>query len=242
MPQPGLHGILALATRKAFSKARGFATGLAFGSMLPDMDAYPQAFAFLVLGMDSGAAYRACHRTFTHTLFVPLALAIVVYALSTKASLRRLRAPGLGIAVGMALLHDVPDIVGWFHRVDILWPVWSLDLWGGARLPERAISLFRASNFLSLALYFACLFWLAKRTRTSEAYRPRLRRHALAQLTIGLFLCLVAFLAPAGTYNVVDGALYLSVGLPAAFGVTWRMRDTIEGGLGTTAIESGGPS
>jgi hypothetical protein len=50
MPQPGLHAILALATRRKSAMRRWFALGLVFGALLPDADSYPQAYAIVVRG------------------------------------------------------------------------------------------------------------------------------------------------------------------------------------------------
>ena len=52
MPQPGVHAVLALATRKSFSTKKWFALGLVFGAMPPDADGYAQAYGVLVQKMD----------------------------------------------------------------------------------------------------------------------------------------------------------------------------------------------
>ena len=103
MPQPAVHAILALATRKTFSIKRWFAFGLIFGSLIPDADGYPQAFAILVQGMDAAKAETIYHRTLTHSLYFALGALALFYLISLVKGGRELRIFGLGLATGMAL-------------------------------------------------------------------------------------------------------------------------------------------
>lgn len=120
MPHPGFHAAIALSVRKTFSTKQWFALGLVFGSMLPDADSYPQAFAILVRGMEPHAAEAVFHRTFTHTLFFPAAVALIfllIYAFKRDVSLLNF---GLGMATGSAVLHSLVDILGFFDGVGLL--------------------------------------------------------------------------------------------------------------------------
>jgi membrane-bound metal-dependent hydrolase YbcI (DUF457 family) len=82
MAQPGLHAVLAIATRRSFSTQRWFALGLVFGSLSPDVDGYRQAFAILLAGMDPHQAEAVFHRRLTHSLFFALFVALACYLIS----------------------------------------------------------------------------------------------------------------------------------------------------------------
>ena len=228
MPQPGLHAILALAARRRLSTRRWFALGLVFGSLLPDADGYPQAFGVLVQKMDAQAAEAMYHRTFTHTLFFPLAVVVLLYLISLVRVGQALRVFGFGLATGMALLHSVVDILGWFDGVGLLWPVWSVNLWSWVTLPEVAANLLRAGNFWAFAGYLAYLAALARKAGTDADYLPRVRRLIYAQLALAVVFTLLAVVLPLKTYNLPDGAAFLLLAFPNVLWVTWRMRETIE--------------
>ena len=228
MPQPGLHAILALATRKTFSKQRWFALGLVFGALLPDADGYPQAFAILVQGIDALTAEAIHHRTYTHTLLFPLGVAVLLYVVSWIRGGQALRTFGLGLAAGMALLHSLVDILGWFDGVGLLWPLRSVNLWNWIQLPEVARSLLRAMNFWAFALYFIYLARLAHKSGMDRAYLPRLQNYTYGQAALGLVFTMLALILPSSTYNTLDGAVFLFLAFPNALWVTGKMRQTIE--------------
>lgn len=230
MPQPGLHGVLALAARRTFSKKPWFALGLAFGALLPDADGYAQAFGALVQRMDAATAEAVYHRTLTHSLFFAAGIALLFYLLSLVRRDENLRSFGFGMGAGIGLLHSLVDILGWFDGVGLLWPLWGIDLWNWATLPEIATSLLRAGNFLAFGLYFAYLLSLARRVGSDAAYLPRLRAYASAQFGLWVLFTILAFFLSAGAYNIVDGAVFLFLAYPNTLWVTWKMRETIERG------------
>jgi membrane-bound metal-dependent hydrolase YbcI (DUF457 family) len=229
MAQPGLHAILALATRKTFSKQRWFALGLTFGALIPDADSYPQAFAILLSRMDPIQAEEIFHRTLTHSLFFALAVGLAFYLVSLVRGGPALRTFGWGLATGIAVLHILVDIFTWFDGVGILWPFWSINLWAWLTLPEVVKNLIRAGNFLAFAAYFAYLAAIARRSPANLHYLPRLRLYTYAQLGLGVVFTALAFVLSAKTYNLLDGAVFLFLAYPNALWVTWRMRETIEG-------------
>lgn len=230
MPQPGLHAILALATRKLFPAKRWFALGLVFGALLPDADSYPQAFATILGGLEASKAEEIFHRTFTHSLFFAVVLALVLYLVSLWRGGEALRTFGFGIAVGIALLHTMVDILGWFDGVGILWPLWILNLWAGVSLPELGVKLLRAGNFWAFLVYFLYLAWMARKAGSDAGYQGRLRIWTYLQAGLGVVFTTLAFFLPAKTYNLVDGAIFLFLAFPNVFWVTWKMRVTIEQG------------
>lgn len=228
MPQPGLHAVLALATRKTFSRQPGFALGLTFGALIPDADGYPQAVAILLGRMDPIEAEAIFHRTLTHSLFFALFIGLAFHLVSLVWANQPLRAFGWGLATGMAALHTFVDIFAWFDGVGLLWPLWSVNLWSGLTLPEAVKSLLRAGNFFAFAAFFAYLAALARRARTNTDYWPRLRLYTLVQLGLGVMFVVLALTLSAATYNLADGAAFLLLAYPNALWVTWRMREVIE--------------
>ena len=230
MPQPGLHAVLALATRKTFSKQHWFALGLTFGALIPDADSYPQAFAILVNKMDPDMAEAIYHRTLTHSLFFAFAVALAFYLASLVRGSQTLRTFGLGVAAGIAMLHILPDTLAWFDGVGVLWPLWSINLWSWLVLPEIVGKLLRAGDFFAFAVYFTYLRIVAQRTNTDTDYLPRLRSYTIVQLGLGAIFTALAFILPAKNYNTPDGAVFLFFAYPNALWITWRMKQTIEGG------------
>ncbi len=228
MAQPGLHGVLALAARKGFSKKPWFALGLAFGALLPDADGYAQAFGSIVQGMDAATAEAIYHRTLTHSLFFAAAVGLVFHLLSQVLRKESWASFGWGMAIGIAVLHTLVDIFIWFDGVGILWPLWEINLWEGVELSPTVGQLLRSANFLAFGLYFAFLIFLARRAGTDQAYLGRLRIYTYAQFGLGILLSVLAFVLSGKTYDTLDGALFLFLAFPNVLWVTWRMRATIE--------------
>lgn len=228
MPHPGFHGVIALAARKVFSTKHWFALGLVFGAMIPDADGYPQAFAIMAQGMDPHLAEAAFHRTFTHTLFFPLAVAAVFLIIHLFKKDRSLLNFGLGMATGSAVLHSIIDILGFFDGVGLLWPLWSINLYENVHLSERQIQMLRSVNFLAFALYLWYLLSIAKQKNTNADYTPRLRTYVIAQAVLFVVFLALTFVLPFKTYNTVDGAAFLFLAFPNVLWATWKMRETIE--------------
>jgi len=228
MPHPGFHGVLALAARKGFSKKQWFALGLVFGSMIPDADGYPQAFAIIGQGMDPHLAESIFHRTFTHTLFFPLAIALIFLLIHLFKRDQNLLSFGLGMATGSAILHSLVDIIGFFDGVGLLWPVWSINLYRNTELTDHQVQMLRSVNFLAFALYFWYLLSISRKTNTDMDHQPRLRNYLFVQAGLFVLFFGLTFILPFKTYNTIDGAVFLLFAFPNALWVTWKMRATIE--------------
>jgi len=228
MPHPGFHGVLALAARKTFSTKHWFALGLAFGSMIPDADGYPQAVAIMAQGMDPHVAEAIFHRTFTHTLFFPLAIALIFWLIYLFKRDQTLLNFGLGMATGSAILHSLVDILGFFDGVGLLWPIWSINLYANVQLTDHQVQMLRSVNFLAFTLYFWYLLGIAKKANTNGGYIPRLRSYMYIQAALFVVFFALTFVLPFKTYNTVDGAVFLFLAFPNVLWATWKMRDTIE--------------
>jgi len=225
MPQPGLHAVVALASKRWFPKKPMLATGLVFGSLVPDLDGYAQAVAVL-LKVNPAEAEATYHRTLTHSLFTALAIGLLFQVVGAIRSSDRTRWFGIGLMVGMAVFHGLLDILAWFDGVGILWPVKSVNLWQSVHLSELVTNLLRAGNFLAFAAYF---FYFLKLAKEESPYLRRLRTYTILQLGIGIVMTVLAVTIPAKTYGFLDGGILLLWAYPNALWVTWKMKDTIEG-------------
>jgi len=228
MPHPGLHGVIALAARKTFSQKHWFALGLVFGSMIPDADGYPQAFAIMAQGVDPHVAEETFHRTFTHTLFFPLTIALIFLLIHLFKRDQNLLNFGLGMATGSAILHSLVDILGFFDGVGLLWPIWSINLYSNVHLTDQQVQMLRSVNFLAFTFYFWYLHSIAKKKNSNTEYTPHLRNYMFAQGVLFMVFFALTFILPFKTYNTIDGAIFLFLAFPNVLWVTWKMRETIE--------------
>jgi membrane-bound metal-dependent hydrolase YbcI (DUF457 family) len=193
MPQNGFHGLVGLAAARwsvphvPVAVAEPFAGGIVLGAMLPDIDMYPTAIAFLAGRHD---LIYVIHRTLTHSL-----LAVLVVAGVGAALLRRSPAgawAGFGLALGM-LTHCVLDLFLWFAPIDLFWPFSRLpagapllpviDLWTGVRplpglfgRPYLLRNLLSALELAAFALYLLALRRLAARGPKGDGIASGIRR------------------------------------------------------------------
>ncbi len=228
MPQPGLHAVLALATRKIFPHRPWFPLGLVLGSVIPDLYGYAQAVAVSVAKMDPIRAEANFHRTATHSLLFALFLGIVFWLLSLAKKSKEIASFGFGLATGMAVLHTLPDLFAWFDGVAVLWPFLTVNLWSSVHLSETVENLLRAGNFFAFGFYFCYLNSLAKKAGTSTNYLQRLRINTWVQFALGTIFAVLAMFLSTKTYSLLDGAVLLLFAFPNALWVTWCSRDTIE--------------
>lgn len=228
MPHPGFHGVLALATRKTFSQKHWFALGLVFGSMLPDLDGYPQAFATIVQHMDPKVAAETYHRTFSHTLFFPLAILLIFLLIYLFKREQNILTLGLGISLGSALLHSVVDILGFFDGVGILWPYYSINIWSNVHLTDLQMQLLRSVNFLAFAIFIWYLMSIAGKKNTDLDYATRAKVYMYIEAALFVIFFSLALTLPFKIYNTIDGAALLLFAFPNALWVMWKMRRTIE--------------
>ena len=221
MAQAGIHGLVGMAVRKWTPNKEWLMLGIVFGSMLPDMDALAVAYATL-----SGIDSHGLHRTFSHSIFFALGLALVFYAISALAKRPRIGNLGLGLGIGV-LLHALLDLVIWFRGVELFWPLGGeINFWGGYTMPDWWYNKFESAvEFLLIAVFFLLLASLARKHGTDQDFLKKLNVWTWIQAALfAIFLVLVYIW---DGYFIVYGALYiLSLGL--ALWVTVRMRKTVE--------------
>jgi hypothetical protein len=166
------------------------------------------------------------HRTFTHSLFTVIAVAVVFYLVGKALNQPRWGNLGLGLGAGI-LMHILLDLLIWFNGVKILWPIPSwVNLWSGVAPPLWFDRLMLPVEFLFFALYFLWLDATARRQGTDREFARTLRVWIWVQGALFFVFTALVYTLSKG-YMVPYGAAYL-FSLVLAMGVTIRMRATVE--------------
>jgi membrane-bound metal-dependent hydrolase YbcI (DUF457 family) len=221
MAQAGIHGIVGVAVRKWTPTREWLMLGVVLGSLLPDADNLAVAAAVL-----AGWPTEGLHRTFSHSLFTVAAIIGLFYLAARIAARPRWGNLGLGLGIGV-LLHILLDLLIWFNGVELLWPLplW-VNLWAGVTPPEWWNKLMMPAEFLFFALFFGLLARMALERRSNSRFRPKLWGWTAIQGALFVIFTILVYTMEGG-YMTIFGATYLlSLGL--AFGITIRMRKTIE--------------
>lgn len=224
MPQAGIHGMVAIASRKWMPKREWFLLGVVLGSVFPDLDNFVVAYAVLAKLPDP----EGYHRTFTHSLFTVLAVIFVFYILSLALKNEKWKNFGNGLGAGI-LMHIALDLVLWFGGVRLLWPLsFELNFWRWFVTPAWLKILLETGEFLAFGLYLLLLDSLALRFSTDLHSRRSLRMWASLQFALFILFTLLFFiLGSKGLSYQVYGGLYL-LSLVVIFVITLRMKRTIE--------------
>jgi membrane-bound metal-dependent hydrolase YbcI (DUF457 family) len=221
MAQAGIHSMVGMAVRKWTPDRKWLMLGIVLGSPLPDADNLAVAVATV-----TGRPTEGLHRTFTHSLFTVVAIvaAFTIVARVTKRS--RWSNLGLGLGIGV-LMHILLDLLVWFDGVEILWPIPSwVNLWRNVTPPEWWSKLMMPAEFLFFALFFVLLDVTARKRDTDGDFLRPLRVWTVIQGLLFVVFTVLVYTMEKG-FMTPYGALYLlSLGL--AFGVTIRMRETVE--------------
>ncbi len=221
MAQAGIHGMVGMAIRKWTPARKWLMLGIVLGNLLPDADNIAVAVATVM-----GRSTEGLHRTFTHSLFFIATIILIFYGIAWSSKRTDWGNLGLGLGIGV-LMHILLDLLIWFNGVEILWPLPSwINLWGNVTPPVWWSKLMDPVENLSFALFFVLLASTAQKRKTNSAYLPKLRIWIWVQGILFLVFLVMAYTVEKG-FITVFGAMYLlSLGL--AFGVTIRMRETVE--------------
>lgn len=222
MAQAGIHGIVGVAVRKWTPEREWLILGIVLGNLLPDADNLAVAAATVM-----GKSTEGLHRTFTHSLFTVAAIIIVFQLIAMLTKRPRWGNLGLGLGIGL-VMHVLLDMLIWFDGVQILWPLplW-VNLWEGTMPPEWFSQLMMPVEMLCLALYFVTLISLARKQNTNLDRLRSLKVWTAVQAILFVLFLVLVFTLPSGFMTIYGVVYLLSLGL--AFGITIRMRQTIEG-------------
>ncbi len=221
MAQAGIHSLIGTAVRKWAPVREWLMLGIILGSLLPDTDNLAVAVATMMKLPTDGL-----HRTFTHSLFIVVAVVLVFYFISALAKQPRLANLGIGLGVGI-LMHILLDLVIWFNGVAILWPIPSwVNLWAGFTPPVWFDKLMLSTEFLFFALFFIGLDVAARKRSSDQDYLTKLRVWTWVQIILFAVFTILVYVMQKG-FMTPYGAVYL-LSLALAFGVTIRMRKTVE--------------
>ncbi len=221
MAQAGIHSMVGMAVRKWTPNRTWLMLGIVLGNMLPDADNLAVAAATL-----TGGSTKGLHRAFTHSLFTVAAVVIVFYVVAAITKRPRWGNLGLGLGIGI-LMHILLDLVIWFNGVEILWPLPSwINLWENVTPPAWWSKLMMPAEFLFLALFFLLLDRTARERAIDSSFLGALRVWAVVQGALFVVFTVLVYTMDKG-FLTIYGALYL-LALGLAFGVTIRMRETVE--------------
>jgi membrane-bound metal-dependent hydrolase YbcI (DUF457 family) len=221
MAQAGIHSMVGMAIRKWTPDRKWLMLGIVLGSPLPDADNLAVAVATV-----TGRPTEGLHRTFTHSLFTVVAIIAAFYIVARITKRSRWGNLGLGLGIGV-LMHILLDLLVWFDGVAILWPIPSwVNLWRNVAPPEWWSKLMMPAEFLFFALFFLLLGVTARKRGTDGDFLRPLRVWTVVQGLLFVVFTVLVYAIEKG-FMTPYGALYLlSLGL--AFGVTIRMRETVE--------------
>jgi membrane-bound metal-dependent hydrolase YbcI (DUF457 family) len=221
MAQAGIHSMLGVAVKKWSPARKWLMLGIVLGNLLPDADNLAVAIATL-----TGNSTDGLHRTFTHSLFFVAAIIIVFYGIAWATKKDEIRNLGIGLGIGV-LMHILLDLLIWFNGVEILWPLDSwINLWEGVAPPEWWSKLMMPIENLFFTLFFLTLASIAHKQNTDEDFLPKLRIWTWVQGILFIVFLVMVFTMESGFMTIFGAVYLLSLGL--AFGITIRMRNTVE--------------
>lgn len=223
MPQNGVHAMVGIVARKWMPQKEWLFLGVVLGNMFPDLDNLAVAYATL-----TGADSHGLHRTFTHSLFMIIAVITLFYLIAAITKNRKWNNFGMGLGAGI-LMHILLDLVLWFNGVELLWPItYELNFWSWFTAPGWLSMILDTGEFLAFGLYFLLLGSLARRQGTDGERQESPKIWAYIEFTLFILFTLLFFIVGAeGLPYTIFGALYL-LSLMIAIVVTIRMRKTVE--------------
>ena len=208
-------------------------TGITLGAMLPDIDMYPTALAFLAGKHDW---VYLIHRSATHSL-------LLIAVLALAGALFGLRSPTgqwtcFGLSLGVAT-HVLLDAFFWFAPLDLFWPLSHLppghpllpilNLWSGAVIPSLWLNLRDACEFAASALFLLALRRISVRAGKPAPEARGLKRWEIAAWIafavgiVGAFL----FVAKPGRQVILVEAPLLLAFMPYSWLAAYREREAI---------------
>jgi membrane-bound metal-dependent hydrolase YbcI (DUF457 family) len=221
MAQAGIHGIVGMAVGKWTPARKWLMLGIVLGNLFPDLDNIAVATATLM-----GKSTEGLHRTFTHSLFFVAAIIIIFYGIARITKKAEWGNLGLGLGIGV-LMHVLLDLLIWFNGVEILWPLDSwINLWEGVSPPEWWKKLMMPAENLFFVLFFLLLASTAQKQDTDGEFLSKLRIWTWVQGVLFVVFMVLVYTMESGFMTIFGAVYLLSLGL--AFGVTIRMRDTVE--------------
>ena len=223
MPQNGVHAMVGIAARKWLPQREWLALGLVLGNMFPDLDNLAVAYVTL-----TGTDTSGLHRTFTHSIFMVLAMFLLFYLISKRTGNMKWTNFGTGFGMGI-FMHILLDLVLWFNGVELLWPIrYELNFWGWFDVPSWLSIILDTGEFLAFGFYFFLLGSLARRQNTDTGHQSTSRLWVYVQFVLFIIFTILFFsIGTDGIQYTIFGALYL-LSVIFAIVITIRMRRTIE--------------
>lgn len=221
MAQAGIHSILGMAVQKWTPGRIWLLLGIVLGNLLPDADNLAVAAAAV-----AGLPTEGLHRTFTHSLFFVGAIILVFYLVGRLTRDSKWSNLGLGLGIGV-VMHILLDLLIWFNGVELLWPIPSwVNLWTNVTPTEWWSKLMMPLENLAFVFFFLFLASTARKRQTDVEFLPKLRIWTIIQAVLFVIFLILVFSMQTNFLTIFGAVYLLSLGL--AFGITIRMRDTVE--------------
>ncbi|MBI4361991.1 MAG: metal-dependent hydrolase [Euryarchaeota archaeon] len=168
MAPTGVHGLIGLGLAWKV-KHPGAKVGVAWGSLLPDMDLLAAPLVLLLTQDEKATA--SVHRTWTHSLLVIGAIALLALALRARKHRGAPFAGGVALGMGVHVFADLFYIAG----VPLLYPLSRQEYWVVPPLYSSAIDfnaynptfeLITALDFMGEAVFYLAVFHLLRGEKT----------------------------------------------------------------------------
>ena len=223
MPQSGVHAIVGTLARKWMPRREWLLLGVVLGNMLPDLDNLAVGYATL-----TKADTHGLHRTFTHSIFMVIAVIVLFYLIAVLTKNQKWNYFGMGLGIGM-LMHILLDLILWFNGVELFWPIrYEVNFWRWFVMPDWLKIILDTGEFLAFGLYFLLLSTLARRQNLDVERQGSAKNWAYVEFALFILFTLLFFiLSPQGLAYTAFGALYL-LSMIIAIVLTIQMRKTIE--------------
>ena len=152
MAQAGIHGLIALQSRRLIPYEKGLYPSIIIGSFIPDIDIILVAIFSSVYTIEESTSIF--HRTFSHSFFSLIIVYLFFMIMSEVKKDIQLKIIGKGIAIGI-LLHIILDTFLWFHGVHFLWPLPfdKFNLWKSIQIPTTLRQFILSLEFLFFRIY-----------------------------------------------------------------------------------------
>ncbi|MHA1867173.1 MAG: metal-dependent hydrolase [Candidatus Heimdallarchaeaceae archaeon] len=211
--QGGVH-LLSGLVLASLGKKKDFKVSVTFGAIIPDIDIFIAALAYLFIGEKA----VILHRSFTHSMFSISILSLLIYILGLtvkkyfpdkKISKMDFRSISIGISIGM-LTHVILDLF-YLVKVAIFWPFsftfigWPLvtDL----QLSVLALKILQTTDFMTDIFFFILpLTIISFKQDKCKYFRKLLIPYIIIDLLFTIIFIFVAFFIPL-SYN--DFLVYL---------------------------------
>jgi len=204
MPQMGIHMIVGLGLGRVVYRCNlTFATGILFGSIVPDLDFIP----LIMLRFIDRQLALSLHRHLTHSILFAASCCILGFLVSAFTKAKWLRLFGSGLAIGM-IIHSLLDTLMWFSPIDLFWPLGdTINLYRYWTVSSVLWNVIMATEPLAYVLFLIYVF------RTSTLCLSTIWKSIIWSLLVvfAILITLITIL-PRSSFEIVAYATAIPLG------------------------------